>query len=106
LLASSLAGFLVIAFGATPLFVFNSATFVASAALTYLIGRRPPAPASVAGMAEPATDTAAEVRATTDQPIKRLALLYTNGNIGLIVANTILTTLILHTFHKGPWLSG
>ena len=31
LMASSLAGFLVLAFGVTPLFVFNSLTFVASA---------------------------------------------------------------------------
>jgi MFS family permease len=110
LMAASLAGFLVIWFGPTPLFVFNSATFVASAVLTYLIGRKTPTAAPPVSTADPATDadTAEDVPAVTRarQPIRRLALLYTNGNIGLMVANTILTTLILHTFHQGAWLIG
>jgi MFS family permease len=101
LLASSTAGFLVVAFGTTPLFVFNSGTFVASAGLTYLIGRRP-AVVPVATADQPAESAPTRVRL----PIRRLALLYTNGNIGLMVANTILTALILRTFHQGPWLIG
>lgn len=129
LLASSLAGFLVIWFGATPLFVFNSTTFIASAVLTYLIGAKPPKVAAksepveqvdAAGLTgEPATQGASESPAVSTastaptvptalshQPIRRLALLYTNGNIGLVVANTILTSLVLQTFHKGAWLIG
>jgi len=108
LLASSLAGFLVVSFGATPLFVFNSATFIASAVLIYLIGRKPPTAAPVVNMADPAIDTVEDGRPVVParQPIKRLALLYTNGNIGLMVANTILTSLILHTFNQGAWLIG
>jgi MFS family permease len=106
LLASSAAGFLVIAFGPTPLFVFNAGTFVASALLTWFIGRRAAAPAAdPADPAEPAAD-AGPAPAPLSRPIKRLALLYTNGNIGLTVANTILTTVILQTFHQGPWLIG
>ena len=113
LVASSLAGFLVVAFGATPLFVFNSITFVASAALTYFIGRKPvvqvPAePVAAAVSADP--DSEATPRpapaAPLGRPIKRLAILYTNGNINLMVSNTILTALILHTFHQSPWLIG
>ncbi|MEV6909035.1 MFS transporter [Amycolatopsis sp. NPDC051071] len=103
LLASSLAGFLVIWFGATPLFIFNSLTFVVSAVLVYAIGRKP-VKAPVAE--ETTTDSPAPVEAPVHQPIKRLALLYANGNIGLMVANVILTTLILQTFDQGAWMIG
>jgi MFS family permease len=105
LLASSLAGFLVIWFGATPLFIFNSLTFVASAILTYLIGRKPAKP--VVAQAED-TEKPVEVAEPkpVNQPIKRLVLLYSNGNIGLMVANVILTALVLHTFNQGAWLIG
>ncbi len=104
LLASSLAGFLVIWFGATPLFIFNSLTFVVSAVLVYAIGRKP----VKAPVAEEASvvDPSAPVEAPARQPIKRLALLYANGNIGLMVANVILTTLILQTFDQGAWMIG
>jgi MFS family permease len=106
LIASGLAGVLFVAFGPIPLFVFNSATFVASAALTYLIGREPPkaAPAD-AGETETTADARPAARPTAP-PIRRLALLYVNGSMGLIVANTLLTVVILHNFHKGPWLIG
>ncbi|WP_409492332.1 MFS transporter [Amycolatopsis sp. cmx-11-12] len=103
LLASSLAGFLVIWFGATPLFIFNSLTFILSAVLVYAIGRKPvKAPVVTETVADPSVPVEAPVR----QPIKRLALLYANGNIGLMVANVILTTLILQTFNQGAWMIG
>src|SRR5206468_3708005 len=104
LIASGLAGFMVTLFGATPLFVFNSGTFVASAALTWLIGRKPAkaAPAEVPGGPAVATPAARPV----GRPVKRLALLYINSNMGLVIASTLLTVVILHTFHKGPWLIG
>ncbi|MBP2326374.1 MFS family permease [Kibdelosporangium banguiense] len=106
LAASALAGFLVIWFGPTPLFVFNSLTFVASAILTYAIGRKPKQP--VAAVAAETETEAVEVDrpAPVSQPIKRLVLLYSNGNIGLMVANVILTALVLHTFNQGAWLIG
>ncbi|UUV33161.1 MFS transporter [Amycolatopsis roodepoortensis] len=104
LLASSLAGFLVIWFGATPLFVFNSLSFVLSAVLVYAIGRKP-AKAPVVEETT-ATDPSVPVEVPVRQPIKRLALLYANGNIGLMVANVILTTLILQTFNQGAWMIG
>jgi MFS family permease len=105
LLASSLAGFLVVVFGPTPLFVFNSITFVASAALTYLVGRKPAtAPAPVEEQA--VEEQPAERPVPRRVPIRRLGLLYTSGNINLMVANVILTALILRTFHQGAWLVG
>ncbi|KFU77100.1 Predicted arabinose efflux permease, MFS family [Amycolatopsis lurida] len=104
LLASSLAGFLVIWFGATPLFVFNSLSFVLSAVLVYAIGRKPAKAPVVEEIT--ATDPSAPVEVPVRQPIKRLALLYANGNIGLMVANVILTTLILQTFNQGAWMIG
>jgi len=104
LMASSLAGFLVIWFGATPLFVFNSLSFILSAVLVYAIGRKPAKPLVVAEAT--ADDSAAPVEVPVRQPVKRLALLYANGNIGLMVANVILTTLILQTFNQGAWMIG
>jgi MFS family permease len=109
LLASSLAGFLVLEFGPTPLFVFNSATFVASAGLTWFVGRRPAKPVEVTPSIESDTDSAPALAAPLVprmRPIKRLGLLYTSGNINLMVANVILTALILQTFHQGAWLVG
>jgi MFS family permease len=111
LLASSLAGVLYVAVGPVPLFVFNSATFVASAALTWLIGRQPPQVTPAA--AEHGTPVP-QARETGDgaagrparQPVGRLAMLYVNAGMGLVVASTLLLVVILHTFHKGPWLVG
>lgn len=103
LLSSALAGFLVGWFGATPLFVFNAGTFAVSALLTFLIGRKPAAPAASAASGVSDRPTAA---APVAYPVKRLALLWTSGAANLIVANTILTVLILQTFHKGTWLIG
>jgi MFS family permease len=106
LIASGLAGVLFVAIGPVPLFIFNSGTFVASAVLTYLVGRPPPkaAPAGISE-AESAADPRPAARPASP-PIKRLAMLYVNANLGLVVASTLLLVLILHNFHKGPWLIG
>lgn len=109
LLSSALAGFLVAWFGATPLFVFNAGTFAVSALLTFLIGGKPAAasaPASGPG-ADAADSPAAPVPSRpVAHPVKRLVLLWSSGAANLIVANTVLTVLILQTFHKGSWLIG
>lgn len=105
LLASSTAGFLVIWFGPTPLFVFNSATFIASAVLIYFIGHKPAKPVAVEQAGEETTGTGAPP-VPVRKPVKRLALLFTSGNLNLMVSNTILTALILQTFNQGPWLIG
>ncbi|MGW5053463.1 MFS transporter [Actinokineospora sp. NPDC004072] len=102
LLASSLAGFLVTWFGATPLFVVNSLTFIASAALIWAIGAKPHTPAAAVADDADAPGRAAPAR----PPVRRLALLFTTGNINLMVSNTILTTLILQTFQQGAWMIG
>ena len=110
LLAASLAGFLVSAFGAKPLLVFNAGTFIVSAVLTYMIG-----PKSGSANADLDTDADAESEDEDSEieavlpvapPVKRLAVLFGNWSLGLLCANTLLAGLILHTFHKGPWLIG
>jgi MFS family permease len=111
LIASSLAGFLVVEFGPIPLFIFNSGTFVVSAVLTWFVGHKPekfvaPVPESTETPEEAAVSAAAAAEVARRTPIKRLGLLYTSGNINLMVANVILTTLILETFHQGAWLVG
>ena len=103
--SAAAAGFLVSLFGTTPLFVFNSLTFVASAAFTFLIGPKPAAPALDAQEGGGAAAGAAAVE-ETGKPVKRLAIQFANLSMGLLVANTVLATLILHSFHKGPWLIG
>jgi MFS family permease len=104
--SSALAGFLVAWFGATPLFVFNAGTFAVSALLTFFIGHKPAAAPAPAGQdAADAADTPA-APAPAAQPVRRLTLLWTSGAANVIVANTILTVLILQTFHKGAWLIG
>lgn len=104
LIASGLAGILFVAIGPVPLFVFNSGTFISSAVLTYLIGRRPP---TVAPEAHPGDAADAVPQATpVAPPVKRLAVLYVNANMGLVVASALLLVVILHNFHKGPWLIG
>jgi MFS family permease len=108
LMSSALAGFLVGWFGATPLFVYNSGTFIASAVLTYMIGAKATKTAT-ADAAQPVAqpqDSPATPGTPADRPIKRLVLLWTAGSANVIVANTILTVVILQTFHKGPWLIG
>jgi MFS family permease len=111
LLASASAGFLIVAFGPTPLFVFNSLTFVLSAALTWFVGPKPAkTPVHTAAETAPAPATEAAdpppVDAPGEVPVKRLAMLYSSGNIGTMVSNALLTVLILQTFNKGPGLVG
>jgi MFS family permease len=107
LIASGLAGVLFVVLGPVPLFLFNSGTFVVSAVLTSLVGRKAPAAGQAANPAagQAAAGQAAAARPAR-QPIKRLALLYVNVNVGLVVASTLLLVLVLHNFHKGPWLIG
>lgn len=140
LASAGTAGVLVTWVGATPLFVINSGTFIASAALTYFIGPKTanatPAdaatapdtasaadtpqestgPSTTAGMVADtaASDTASSAPGESTDPysapvrrqIKRLVLLWTSSAANVIVVNAAMTVLILHTFHKGPWLIG
>ena len=113
LLASSLSGFLIIEFGSTVLFIFNSATFIVSAVLTAMVGRKQ-VPPDASTAAEDHHDTESDHGASTTArkatlqhpPIRRLGFLYSSGMINLMVTNVILTALILKTFHAGAWLVG
>jgi MFS family permease len=71
LAASALAGVLYVAVGPIPLFVFNSATFLASAALTWAVGHKPPQVAPVAKEPEagaPAPEEAGQAAARPAGP--------------------------------------
>jgi hypothetical protein len=121
LLASACAGFLVVLFGPSPLFVFNAGTFVLSAVLTYLIGAKPKSAESPVE-AEAAAEVAVSGLARQGEPeavapvpavglvsrgvLVRLGLLFTSGNVNLMVANMLQTTLILGVFHQGAWMIG
>jgi MFS family permease len=106
LIANVLAGILFVLVGPIPLFIFNSGTFVASAVLTWLMGRQP-SKAAPAGAGEAKTTADAKPAVTTAAlPINRIRLLYINAMLGLVVANTLLVVVILSNFHKGPWLIG
>jgi len=102
LVGSGLAGVLYVAFGPVPLFIFNAGTFLCSAVLTYLIGRKPPVTAVVT---QPEDEDAA-TPVPGDPRVRRMALLYVNASLGLVVASPLLLVVILHNFHQGPWLVG
>jgi MFS family permease len=117
LVFAALAGFFVQWFGAIPLFLANSATFVASALLSVALGRRvfkpdaEPAPASADPAAPPGLDPpvlpstpAAPVRAGA--PLVRLGMLYAVGSVVIAVINTLLTVAVLSEFKLGPGYIG
>jgi len=106
LLASSSAGFLIVAFGPKPLLVFNSLTFVVSAVLTYAVGKLSTQAKAVTEAAEGESTAGTTPAPRAHRPIRRLALLYTAGNANLMVSNVLLTVVILHTFHQSPWVVG
>ncbi len=97
LLSAAVGGFVIHLVGPTPLFFFNGATFLASAAAMYLIGRGPDhaeRPISVAGNDMPAG------------PLVRFGLLYATCTVLTMVGNTILIVLVYQRFHRGADVYG
>lgn len=99
LLSSAIGGFLVQLFGAQPLFFFNAATFLASAACWIAIG---PRPATAEGRHDGRTAEAVPVRA----PLARLGLLYAIGNVIVTVNNTLIVVLVVQFFRQGAGVLG
>jgi MFS family permease len=114
LMASSAAGFMVQFFGATPLFIINAATFVVSALCSIAIGPRYATAPDEAEAAEAATAEAgagataapAAGRKPLGGLVVRLAVIYGSGQVMVVLANSLLTVLILQTFKAGPGFVG
>ncbi|WP_034590654.1 MFS transporter [Hamadaea tsunoensis] len=100
LLSAAIGGWVIAAVGVNPLFYFNGITFVGSAILLLLVGKRAPELISAAA------DAAKTAAAAVQQPIKRLALLYAIGNIVIIVGNTILIVLVIQGFKSDIGILG
>lgn len=102
LLSAAIGGFLIQLYGVTPLFVFNGGTFLASAALMVMLGRRP----LTAGADPDEGREAADTPAVNGPTLRRLGLLYALGNVVITVSNTILVVLVIEAFQKGAGLLG
>jgi MFS family permease len=98
LLAASIGGFLIHFVGTTPLFVFNGATFLASAVAMWALRR---APAKI----ETAT-AAIAVDEVSGAPLVRLGLLYALGQVMTMVSNTTLIVLVYEGFNRGAGIYG
>ncbi|MFF7299426.1 MFS transporter [Streptomyces sp. NPDC008265] len=105
LASAALGGWVIVWVGTTSLFYFNAITFLVSAVLLFLMGRRPAGTGTSAP--EAAAKAAAAVAATgTRPPLARLALLYIIGNIVIIVGNSIMLVLVIDGFKSNAGYLG
>lgn len=98
LLAASIGGFLIHFVGTTPLFVFNGATFLASAVVMWALRRAPRVLATV--------ETAAEPKEAHGAPLLRLGFLYAVCQVMTMVSNTTLIVLVYEGFGRGAGVYG
>ncbi|MDN3238297.1 MFS transporter [Glycomyces tritici] len=98
LLAASIGGFLIHFVGTTPLFVFNGATFLASAAVFWALRRAPRVHA--------AAETADEPKRVHGAPLLRLGFLYAVCQVMTMVSNTTLIVLVYVGFGRGAGVYG
>jgi MFS family permease len=105
-LLSGVAGGLVAQFvGLMPLFYFNSATFLASAACLALLGRRTAATAPTTPHEAPQAVVPGPAGPARG-PVVRLGLLFAIGTVIVTVANTLLLVVVVRRFHQGAGLLG
>lgn len=102
MLLSAAVGGLALQFaGPAPLFVFNAATFVASAVLVLATGR---------GAGRPVTSgtaASAAVRPVPSRaPLGPLVLLYAQGSVVVTVFNALLPVLVIAELHRGAAVVG
>ncbi|HEY1095529.1 MAG TPA: MFS transporter [Glycomyces sp.] len=98
LLAASIGGFLIHFVGTTPLFVFNGATFIASAVVMWALRRAPRAAAAVESVDGPV--------AASGAPMLRLGFLYAVCQVMTMVSNTTLIVLVYEGFGRGAGVYG
>jgi MFS family permease len=100
LLSTAIGGFLVQLYGATPLFFFNAATFVASLLCFALMGPLAKRPRDVALVRVDAT------AAPRRSPVAYLGLLYALGQPILAVNNTFIVVLLLQAYQQKAGVLG
>ena len=98
LLSASIGGFLIHFVGTTPLFVFNGATFLASAVAMWALRRAPRQIETVEESTEPAEADGA--------PLARLGFLYALCSVMTMVSNTTLIVLVYEGFGRGAGIYG
>jgi MFS family permease len=98
LLAASIGGFLIHFVGTTPLFVFNGATFIASAVVMWALRRAPREAVAVETVDEPQDAGGA--------PLLRLGFLYAICQVLTMVSNTTLIVLVYEGFGRGAGVYG
>ncbi|MDA1358311.1 MFS transporter [Glycomyces luteolus] len=98
LLAASIGGFLIHFVGTTPLFVFNGATFLASAAAMWALRRAPRETETAEPLDEP--------NEVDGAPLLRLGFLYALCQVMTMVSNTTLIVLVYEGFGRGAGVYG
>ncbi len=101
LLSASVGGFALQYLGATPLFVFNGITFVASGLLVLAVGRGRRRTAARVEEFRPATTPSRQ-----KLPLGALALLYGQGLVVVTVFNALLPVLVVGEWHRGAAVVG
>ncbi|MEZ0066553.1 MFS family permease [Streptacidiphilus sp. MAP12-20] len=103
LLSATVGGLAVQILGAQPLFVFNAATFAASAVCVAAIGVGCVAPTST--QVDTLTDAPRTPRPTARTPL-RVIVLYAQGSVVVTVFNALLPTFVLAELHRGAGTFG
>lgn len=102
LLSAAVGGLALQYAGPAPLFVFNAATFVASAVLVLATGRGPGRSVVVGSAA--AVPTARPV--PSRRPHGPLVVLYAQGSVVVTVFNALMPVLVIAELHRGPAVVG
>ncbi|MFF2042575.1 MFS transporter [Kitasatospora sp. NPDC058170] len=102
LLSASVGGFALQFFGATPLFVFNAATFLVSAVCVAATGNRPAAAAAERLVGAERVPAPGSSRG----PVARLIVLYAQGSVVVTVFNALLPVLVIGELHRGAAVFG
>lgn len=100
LLSAAVGGLALQFLGPAPLFVFNAATFLASAALVLATGRGPRRGASAVAPAPVAQAGAPRA------PLGPLIVLYAQGSVVVTVFNALMPVLVIAGLHRGAAVVG
>lgn len=102
LLSAAVGGLALQYAGPAPLFVFNSATFVASAVLVLATGRGPGRSVAVGSAAAAPTVRPGAQR----RPLGPLVVLYAQGSVVVTVFNALMPVLVIAELHRGAAVVG